>query len=94
MVGRWIITAALWSLTAVSDEELERFYLEDLDVNDRDYIDQLSGVRFRQKLVELYRRYQRSQSRFDAGQQGGAGRPSQAPGRSRSANGPAGNPLP
>jgi hypothetical protein len=94
MVGRWIITAALWSLTAVSDEELERFYLEDLDVNDRDYIDQLSGVRFRQKLVELYRRYQRSQSRFDTGQEGGAGRPGQAPGRSRPANGPAGNPLP
>lgn len=63
MVGRWLMTAALWSLTAVSDEELERFYLEDLSVEDRDYVDQLSGPRFRQELVELYRRYRRERTR-------------------------------
>jgi hypothetical protein len=56
LLARWAFVAALRSMSTVSEEELARFYLEDLSPEDRDDVDHLSGQRFRQVLNNYYLR--------------------------------------
>ena len=55
-LARWIYVAALRSLRMVSEEELVRFYLEDLSPEDREDLDHFSGDRFRRALNDYYLR--------------------------------------
>lgn len=54
VLARWSFFAALRSLRIVSEEELVRFYLEDLSPQDRDELDHYSGERFRRELNAYY----------------------------------------
>jgi len=56
LLARWAFIAALRSMQTVSEEELARFYFEGLSAEDRDYVDHLSGQRFRQVLNAYYLR--------------------------------------
>ena len=55
-LARWTYVAALRSLQLVSEEELVRFYLEDLSPEDREDLDHFSGDRFRRALNDYYLR--------------------------------------
>ena len=54
LLARWIFAAAFRSLRTVSEEELIRFYLEDLSAEDRDDVDHFSGDKFRGRLNFFY----------------------------------------
>jgi hypothetical protein len=54
LLARWIFAVAFRSLRTVSEEELIRFYLEDLSAEDRDDVDHFSGDKFRQVLNAYY----------------------------------------
>tara|TARA_B100000809_G_scaffold232199_1_gene247904 strand:- start:19899 stop:20834 length:936 start_codon:yes stop_codon:yes gene_type:complete len=55
-LARWTYVAALRSLRLVSEEELVRFYLEDVSPEDREDLDHFSGDRFRRALNDYYLR--------------------------------------